>query len=219
MAPLGRYIVFFFFKQKTAYEITYGDWSSDVCSSDVPQKNVKAGDDPSDAHGEQTDYADIDWQQEDEDADLGEHHSGGGHHQGDAQQMTDEGRKKYRNGNDLGRKNSLGDEVRLFEQARSRSLHGVAEQEPGEHARKEKERVVGSVSASRHLLPQTEGKNERPTQQQHEGMDQAPDPADSGSDESLFEIPANQLEEQTAPFHQIMQKKRAGDALGHRELV
>src|SRR6059036_4154925 len=27
---------FFFFKQKTAYEITYGDWSSDVCSSDLP---------------------------------------------------------------------------------------------------------------------------------------------------------------------------------------
>src|SRR6059036_4172060 len=26
---------FFFFKQKTAYEITYGDWSSDVCSSDL----------------------------------------------------------------------------------------------------------------------------------------------------------------------------------------
>src|SRR6059036_2336906 len=25
----------FFFKQKTAYEITYGDWSSDVCSSDL----------------------------------------------------------------------------------------------------------------------------------------------------------------------------------------
>src|SRR5213079_1608231 len=26
---------FFFFKQKTAYEITTGDWSSDVCSSDL----------------------------------------------------------------------------------------------------------------------------------------------------------------------------------------
>src|ERR1051325_9450675 len=26
---------FFFFKHKTAYEITYGDWSSDVCSSDL----------------------------------------------------------------------------------------------------------------------------------------------------------------------------------------
>src|ERR1051325_4605180 len=26
---------FLFFKQKTAYEITYGDWSSDVCSSDL----------------------------------------------------------------------------------------------------------------------------------------------------------------------------------------
>src|ERR1051325_3369020 len=28
-------VFFFFFKQKTAYEITYGDWSSDVCSSDL----------------------------------------------------------------------------------------------------------------------------------------------------------------------------------------
>ena len=27
--------VFFFFKQKTAYEIGTGDWSSDVCSSDL----------------------------------------------------------------------------------------------------------------------------------------------------------------------------------------
>src|SRR6059036_4122666 len=27
--------LFFFFKQKTAYDITYGDWSSDVCSSDL----------------------------------------------------------------------------------------------------------------------------------------------------------------------------------------
>ena len=29
------YIVFFFFKQKTAYEIYQCDWSSDVCSSDL----------------------------------------------------------------------------------------------------------------------------------------------------------------------------------------
>ena len=27
--------MFFFFKQKTAYEIQFGDWSSDVCSSDL----------------------------------------------------------------------------------------------------------------------------------------------------------------------------------------
>src|SRR6188768_4375303 len=27
---------FFFFKQKTAYEMSIGDWSSDVCSSDLP---------------------------------------------------------------------------------------------------------------------------------------------------------------------------------------
>ena len=29
------FVVFFFFKQKTAYEIGTGDWSSDVCSSDL----------------------------------------------------------------------------------------------------------------------------------------------------------------------------------------
>ena len=30
-----REFLFFFFKQKTAYEIGTGDWSSDVCSSDL----------------------------------------------------------------------------------------------------------------------------------------------------------------------------------------
>src|SRR3546814_6193563 len=29
------FVVFFFFKQKTAYEIRISDWSSDVCSSDL----------------------------------------------------------------------------------------------------------------------------------------------------------------------------------------
>src|SRR5213075_2502788 len=42
--------MFFFFKQKTAYEITRRDWSSDVCSSDLPGRGgrvvgVAAGDD------------------------------------------------------------------------------------------------------------------------------------------------------------------------------
>src|SRR3546814_7824140 len=38
--------VFFFFKQKTAYEMRISDWSSDVCSSDLgapPQRVVDAG--------------------------------------------------------------------------------------------------------------------------------------------------------------------------------
>src|SRR6187397_3670765 len=30
------FVFFFFFKQKTAYEMVYSDWSSDVCSSDLP---------------------------------------------------------------------------------------------------------------------------------------------------------------------------------------
>src|SRR5213075_1567312 len=32
---------FFFFKQKTAYEITRRDWSSDVCSSDLVALSAK----------------------------------------------------------------------------------------------------------------------------------------------------------------------------------
>ena len=31
-------IIFFFFKQKTAYEMCGRDWSSDVCSSDLTTK-------------------------------------------------------------------------------------------------------------------------------------------------------------------------------------
>src|SRR5881275_884745 len=36
----GRWSAFFFFKQKTAYEIVPCDWSSDVCSSDLGGRRV-----------------------------------------------------------------------------------------------------------------------------------------------------------------------------------
>src|SRR3546814_8948673 len=35
MLFLCYFILFFFFKQKTAYEMRISDWSSDVCSSDL----------------------------------------------------------------------------------------------------------------------------------------------------------------------------------------
>src|SRR3546814_5421914 len=38
----NRVYVFFFFKQKTAYEMRISDWSSDVCSSDL----CRAGEHP-----------------------------------------------------------------------------------------------------------------------------------------------------------------------------
>src|SRR6184192_4482119 len=38
-----RSFLFFFFKQKTAYEMSIGDWSSDVCSSDLRDKVIKQG--------------------------------------------------------------------------------------------------------------------------------------------------------------------------------
>src|SRR3546814_8695577 len=36
-------MVVFFFKQKTAYEMRISDWSSDVCSSDLPQVAREGG--------------------------------------------------------------------------------------------------------------------------------------------------------------------------------
>src|SRR3546814_8215583 len=37
------FIVFFFFKQKTAYEMRISDWSSDVCSSDLFEVDLVPG--------------------------------------------------------------------------------------------------------------------------------------------------------------------------------
>src|SRR3546814_6381926 len=36
-----HFVCFFFFKQKTAYEMRISDWSSDVCSSDLPGMGIK----------------------------------------------------------------------------------------------------------------------------------------------------------------------------------
>src|SRR3546814_10189072 len=36
---LQFFVFFFFFKQKTAYEMRISDWSSDVCSSDLARAN------------------------------------------------------------------------------------------------------------------------------------------------------------------------------------
>src|SRR3546814_1097249 len=41
---LGFVFVFFFFKQKTAYEMRISDWSSDVCSSDLREERGLFGD-------------------------------------------------------------------------------------------------------------------------------------------------------------------------------
>src|SRR3546814_9812197 len=40
MMTVCRCMIFFFFKQKTAYEMRISDWSSDVCSSDLYERLV-----------------------------------------------------------------------------------------------------------------------------------------------------------------------------------
>src|SRR3546814_7084685 len=41
--------IFFFFKQKTAYEMRISDWSSDVCSSDLRERRLLVQTDRDDA--------------------------------------------------------------------------------------------------------------------------------------------------------------------------
>src|SRR3546814_6527582 len=36
-------VTFFYFKQKTSYEMRISDWSSDVCSSDLHPERARAG--------------------------------------------------------------------------------------------------------------------------------------------------------------------------------
>src|SRR3546814_10456386 len=44
MSLIYVFFVFFFFKQKTAYEMRISDWSSDVCSSDLMVVAAAIGD-------------------------------------------------------------------------------------------------------------------------------------------------------------------------------
>src|SRR3546814_2017767 len=48
---LRVYMFFFFFKQKTAYEMRISDWSSDVCSSDLKPSRRYFFDEPLDRAG------------------------------------------------------------------------------------------------------------------------------------------------------------------------
>src|SRR3546814_4150587 len=50
--------IFFFFKQKTAYEMRISDWSSDVCSSDLHERGC--GDEQNGMHSEPQQQPDPD---------------------------------------------------------------------------------------------------------------------------------------------------------------
>src|SRR3546814_4634264 len=41
LRTLYMFLFIFFFKQKTAYELRISDWSSDVCSSDLVNRDVE----------------------------------------------------------------------------------------------------------------------------------------------------------------------------------
>src|SRR3546814_4855534 len=53
-------VVFFFFKQKTAYEMRISDWSSDVCSSDLLMLVQRRYQPIRGSGGRRVHYADVD---------------------------------------------------------------------------------------------------------------------------------------------------------------
>src|SRR5216117_3775921 len=67
---------FFFFKQKTAYEIRKGDWSSDVCSSDLSAAVRYIAADPCDRDHRtrryrRADHCDANWHSRSEERRVG----------------------------------------------------------------------------------------------------------------------------------------------------
>src|SRR3546814_1426135 len=44
LSMAAQYIIVFFCKQKTAYEVRISDWRSDVCSSDLPRARIAQAD-------------------------------------------------------------------------------------------------------------------------------------------------------------------------------
>src|SRR3546814_1924058 len=52
MVKFHRLVSFFFFKQKTAYEMRISDWSSDVCSSDLAGPDLRGRQGLADRHVE-----------------------------------------------------------------------------------------------------------------------------------------------------------------------
>src|SRR3546814_3772600 len=59
IVSLATSCCFFFFKQKTAYELRISDWSSDVCSSDLPALSATIA-----YHKFDSDIGDLDYGQE-----------------------------------------------------------------------------------------------------------------------------------------------------------
>src|SRR3954452_18214220 len=129
--------------------------------------------------------------------------------------MADEGGQEYRGGDHLRRKYGLGDQVRLFEKARRRALHGLAEEQPGQHSGEQPERIAPGPFTRRNLHLEAEVENERPAQQQHQRMDQAPDPAHRRADEALLEVAADELEQQRPTLYEVLQKQPAGESGSH----
>src|SRR5579872_4301563 len=108
--------------------------------------------------------------------------------------MADKRGEKHGNGDHLRGKNRLGDQTGLLQEAGGGPLHGLTEQQPGKHSRKQKQGVVLGHFRRGKRLSHANLEYEPPAYEQNEGMNQAPDPANHGSDETLLEVPAYQLE-------------------------
>src|SRR5580704_7081657 len=107
--------------------------------------------------------------------------------------MPYHGREEDRNGYDFRRKHGFGDQAGLVQHGRCGARKGFAEQQPGEHTRKQKQGVMSSglCSSGGHIEDVTE--NEPVTEKNYQGMDETPDPAHCGANVALLKIALNHL--------------------------
>src|SRR5262249_13552507 len=104
------------------------------------------------------------------------------------------------------RKNRLGNEIRMVQQRRGRALHGLAKQEPWQHAREDEERIVIRDRSGSQALLQAHAENEPPTDQENQWVNDAPDPSHGRANETLLEITPDELKDEAAALDQIAKK-------------
>ena len=133
--------------------------------------------------------------------------------QGD--EVADQGRGEDRDRHDFGGKDRLGDEVLVLDQRGRRAAERLLEQQPGQKAREEEKRIILGDFVRSELHFEAGLEHERPAPQQHQGVDNAPQPAGRRADEALCEVAADELKQEVPALHQVAEEMRARHA-GHR---
>lgn len=176
----------------------------------VAEVDLEAGDDPSNADGEEADEDHVDREQEHPEAEVSEPEADDGEDEREGEEVVEERGEEYRDGHDFGGENGFGDEVGIFKERRGGAGDRFLEKQPGEKAAKEPEGVVVCDLGFGGWSVEAPLENEGPTEEKDEGLDEAPEPAGGRANEALGEIAADEFDNEGAAMDDVAEEQRAG---------